>query len=390
MKVDESEVRRVLHVAPTPFFSDRGCHIRIRGLVLGLRSFDVESIVCTYGLGNDVSDVNTVRCPKIPGHTKTAAGPSIFRFIADPLLVLTVMRQIRSFRPDVLHCHLHEGVLVGWLAKYLAFRPGLRIVFDVQGGLGSELVSYGHLKNAWLRKLVYWIESFIIHRADAYSCSSQASVALLTDEFGVDPAIVAHVPDGADIPLDLPMPETSEQDSLPVAIYTGGLTESKGLDMLKCIIKEAANRQVKLRFVIVGYPTEELELYLQQHDLTNCQLAGRIAFRELPGYLQEAHLCIEPKSAETSEASGKLLNYMASGRPTVCFDTPNNRQILGESGYFSDEATASSFVDQIEKVIDDTDTAWQRGLKARETIKQNFSWEASARLIMSRYDALVA
>jgi glycosyltransferase involved in cell wall biosynthesis len=388
--MNQSNVRRVLHVAPTPFFSDRGCHIRIRGLVLGLRSLNVENIVCTYGLGNDVPDVDTVRCPKIPGYTKTAAGPSIFRFIADPLLVLTVMRQIRAFRPDILHCHLHEGVLIGWLAKYFALRPGLRIVFDVQGGLGSELVSYGHLKNAWLRKLVHWIESFIIRRADAYSCSSQASVDLLVDQFGVDTAIVAHVPDGADVPLDLPLPDKNEQDSLPVAIYTGGLTESKGLDMLKCIIKEAADRQLKLRFVIVGYPTDELDQYLHKHGLKNCEIAGRIAFSELPEYLRKAHLCIEPKSAETSEASGKLLNYMASGRPTVCFDTPNNRKILGESGYFAKEAKASSFVDQLEATLDDGDAAWQRGSRAREIIRKQFSWPASAQRIMSRYNALLA
>ena len=31
---------RVLHIAPTPFFSDRGCHIRIDGIVNALNRCD--------------------------------------------------------------------------------------------------------------------------------------------------------------------------------------------------------------------------------------------------------------------------------------------------------------------------------------------------------------
>jgi len=386
--MSSNQIRRVLHVAPTPFFSDRGCHIRIRGLVLGLSSLGVESVVCTYGLGGDVPDVRTIRCPKIPGHTKTAAGPSIFRFIADPLLVWTVMRQIYQFKPDILHCHLHEGVLIGWIAKYLALRPGLKIVFDMQGGLGSELKSYGHLKQAWLSKLVHIIESTIVNRADAYSCSSQASVDLLDQEFSVDRSIVEHVSDGADIPLDLPRPAGNEET--PVAIYTGGPSESKGLGMLKRIIKESSNRDLNVRFVVVGYPTDDLQNYLTKNRLANCELAGRVPFDELANYLSSASMCIEPKSAETSEASGKLLNYMASGRPVICFDTPNNRSILDGCGFFATDPSASSFVTQIQAALDDTDEAWRRGMQARHLVAERYSWASSAERVMHRYTLLRA
>ena len=141
---------RILHIAPTPFFSDRGCHIRIRGIVSGLDGLETTNRLCTYPIGRDDDAIDTVRCLPVPGYRKTAAGPSAFKVIVDPLLVLTVVRQIRTFKPDVLHCHLHEGVLIGWLAKYLALRPRLPLGFDVQGGLVSELQSYGHLKHSLL------------------------------------------------------------------------------------------------------------------------------------------------------------------------------------------------------------------------------------------------
>ena len=37
----------------------------------------------------------------------------------------------------------------------------------------------------------------------------------------------------------------------------------------------------------------------------------------------------------TTEGSGKLLNYMAMALPTVTFDTPVNREYLGDDGLFA-------------------------------------------------------
>ncbi|MFW2404279.1 MAG: glycosyltransferase family 1 protein, partial [Gammaproteobacteria bacterium] len=79
-------IPRVLHIAPTPFFADRGCHIRIRGIVGGLAERGYENLVCTYSIGRDVEGVQTRRCATIPGYTKTEAGPSAFKYVADVFL----------------------------------------------------------------------------------------------------------------------------------------------------------------------------------------------------------------------------------------------------------------------------------------------------------------
>ena len=379
----DQPVQRILHIAPTPFFSDRGCHIRIRGLVKALDTRGLANRVCTYALGRDVPDVDTARGVPIPGYTKTSAGPSPFKIIADFFLLLTTIRQIWTFKPDVLHCHLHEGVLVGWVAKYLALRPGLKLGFDVQGGLVSELKSYGHLKGGLLRSLVRWVEAFTIARADRYFCSSQASVDLFADEYGVDPSRLFLVPDGTDVALPDPAPAPPPR---PVAIYTGGLAESKGLGMLHEVVREAHGRQLPLDFLIVGYPTEATEQFLAEHGIDNCTLAGRIPFDELGSYLAKATVCLEPKSAETSEASGKLLNYMAAALPVVCFDTPNSRAMLGEAGYFAAPATAAAFVDQLQAVLDDPAEAGRRGRVAGEIADARFSWTASAGIIAAEYE----
>ena len=51
---------KVLHIAPTPFFADRGCHIRIRNEIESLRDQDVEVTLCTYHQGRDVEGIRTL------------------------------------------------------------------------------------------------------------------------------------------------------------------------------------------------------------------------------------------------------------------------------------------------------------------------------------------
>ena len=379
---------RILHIAPTPFFSDRGCHIRIRGIVSGLDGLETTNRLCTYPIGRDDDAIDTVRCLPVPGYRKTAAGPSAFKVIVDPLLVLTVVRQIRTFKPDVLHCHLHEGVLIGWLAKYLALRPRLPLGFDVQGGLVSELQSYGHLKHSLLRRSLRWIESFVIARAKVYFCSSEASVRLFADEFGVRPDRLNHVPDGSDIVIDDDDRRTPD-GGVPVAVYAGGLTESKGSKMLQEIMRKAAERQLPLRFRIIGYPVDDMQSFVEKHGLTNCELVGRVPFESLAEHLANASIALEPKSGETSEASGKLLNYMAAKLPVVCFDTSNNRSMLDSAGYYAKDGSVDSFVDQLEAVLSDPGTAQSRAEAGHDRVQSTFSWRSSASTILSNYRRLL-
>ena len=378
---------RILHVAPTPFFSDRGCHIRIRGIVRALNDHGSKNLVCTYPIGRDDESVETVRTLPVPGYRKTAAGPSVFKLIVDPLLVLTTARHIVKFRPDVLHCHLHEGVLVGWLAKYLALKPGLQIGFDVQGGLVSELSSYGHLKLSLTRRLIRAIEAFVIARADSYFCSSMASVNLFEKEFGVDERDLHHVPDGADVDASA-LAERPAPPS-PIALYAGGLTKSKGIEQLQEVLKLSAERKLPVTFRIVGYPTEALAAFIRQHNLDNCELLGRVPFERLPELMADATVALEPKSGTTSEASGKLLNYMAASLPVVCFDTDNNRSMLGDHGYYA-EATASHFVEQLAAVLADEGAARLRGKEGRERVQRTFSWRASGETILQSYARLLS
>jgi len=109
--------KTILQIAPTPFFSDRGCHIRIEGIVRCLSQLGYNNTVCTYHHGREVDSVKTKRIKAIANYTQTAAGPSKYKLLADWRLLVLCIKEYHRLKPDVIHAHLHEGLLIGLIVK---------------------------------------------------------------------------------------------------------------------------------------------------------------------------------------------------------------------------------------------------------------------------------
>jgi glycosyltransferase involved in cell wall biosynthesis len=385
---------KVLHIGPTPFFSDRGCHIRIRGLVHALQRRDVDNWVCTYGLGKEVEGVETERIAGIPGYRRIDAGPSVFKYLADVLLLFKVCGSILRRNPDVLHGHLHEGALIGHAARTLLFWRRLPLVFDMQGSLTGELDQYGYFR--WfppIRWLFHATEWIIDRMPDRIAASSRSSLEIALGRFGIPAQRVRLVEDGTDVHAVTPERVTELRGDLglcgqkTVVVYTGSLKRVKGLDALHATIAGCVARKLPVHFVIVGYPMVATKAFLRDAGLDPyCSLAGRVPFHEISEYLALGDVGIEPKPAGSGEASGKLLNYMAAGLPVVCFDTPNNRAMLGESGcYASADGADGGLVDAIAELAADPARARHLGVQARARVAAEYSWDASAETLLDLY-----
>ena len=337
-----TNLKNILHIAPTPFFSDRGCHIRIEGEVRCLGKAGYANTVCTYHHGRDVANVVTKRIKTIPAYTQTAAGPSKYKLLADWRLLWLVFQQYRKLKPISLHAHLHEGLLIGLIVKVLFFWRRTPLIADLQGSLAGELETHGIFKKRpYLKWPVTQLEKFLMWWATHIVCSNSHTVEKVVDEFGINADKVSLSQDGAD-----PLPKVAKQtvkelldhyqidsrNNLPlktIAVYSGALLNSKGLNELKHLLLDGLNQNTELHFLIIGYPTENLSSFLDEHNLSaHCTLTGQIDFKELPSYLSMASIAIDPKNSDAGEGSGKMLNYLAAGLPVVAFDTLNNREFM--------------------------------------------------------------
>lgn len=387
----------ILHIAPTPFFSDRGCHIRIAGVVRSLQKLNFNNSVCTYHTGRDLADIPTIRISSIRNYTKTSAGPSPYKFLADLKLLIICLKEYRRTKPIAIHAHLHEGVLIGLILKTCFFWRRTPLIADMQGSLAGELESYGVFRKYPLLKFpIKAIERLLLLFSTHIVCSSQHSLDLFTELFPESAKKISLAQDGADEPADISSTATDKlRSSLGISqtsvciVYSGALLDSKGLIELKQLILKSRDLAESVHFLIIGYPTENIELFLDENQLQHlCTLTGKLDFDVLADHLALGTIAIDPKNSDAGEGSGKLLNYMANSMAVVAFDTTNNRVFLG------DTARLASTVDEAHEImlnyVKDCEASSAAGKASNDRYKSKYSWEVCQKQLQSVYEKHIA
>ncbi len=382
---------RILMIAPTPFFADRGCHVRIFEETRALRELGNKVAICTYHLGRDLPGLEIHRTMNVPWYGKLEAGPSLHKLYLDLLLLFKSLSVARKFKPHLIHAHLHEGVALGYVIGRLL---GLPVIGDFQGSLTGELRGHSFLGgNRLAFSLLLGSERLIDRLPDVVVTSSSRVADELRERFGVKEVVVAL--DGVDteefrpgLPYDdLPLRIPTGRK---VVVYLGLLTRYQGLDCLLETIPLVLEEFEKAHFLVMGYPNVERyrrraeELGVTDH----VTFTGRIDYGEAPRYLGVGDVAISPKVAET-ESNGKLCNYMACGLATVAFDTPVNREIMGEWGVYARLGEAASLAEAILGLLGDEGEARELGRRLRQRAVEGFSWDNTARKLMECYRTLV-
>lgn len=383
---------RVLMVAPTPFFADRGCHVRIFEETRALQRLGVQVTVATYPAGRDPDGVTVRRTPRFPGAERLELGPSWRRFLLDPLLALTALRVARRERPDLVHAHLHEGIAIG---AVLRRRLGLPLVADLQGSLTGELIDHGFIRAWGLRTfLVRRLERALIRRPDVLLVSSEAGRELLAAQ-GARPERIVPLPDGVDVETFHPWHDVSGLrrelglEGKRVIVFLGVLTPYQGVDQLLQAMWDVARRVPEAHLLLMGYPNvERYRTKVRAFGLAErVTVTGRIDYREAPRWLCLGQVAVSPKLSAT-EANGKLLNYMAAGLPVVVYDSPVARELLGEEGRYVRPGDVNGLARALEELLLDEAEAQRLGKALRTRAERLFAWPILARRLLDVYTAL--
>jgi glycosyltransferase involved in cell wall biosynthesis len=381
---------RVLMVAPTPFFGDRGCHIRILEEVRALRGLGVETLVATYAVGREHPEVPTVRAPRVPWMRTLPVGFSPHRPYLDLLLLGTALRAARRFRPDILHGHLHEGAAIASVVGRLIGRPA---VADLQGSVAGEMIAHGHLPArgplpAALRQLERWV----LHWPARLLPSSANFAQELLEVWRLPSARVVLLADGIDPDFIRPRPAPDrlrEQLGLVgkrIVLYLGVLTEYQGIDDLLLAWPQVMAAVPDAHLLIVGHPNVE-HYRARAAELApagSVTLTGRVDYEKTPDYLALGDIGVSAKHVST-EANGKLLNYMAMGLPAVAYDGPVSRELLGEAGIFAPMRDVPALAVALAGLLRDPHEQKLRGQALRERVVTHFGWPALGRRLVDVY-----
>jgi hypothetical protein len=134
---------RILSVAPTSFFNDYGCHVRILEEARALQALGHDVTILTYFKGNDVPGFRIIRTTPTPWRANYEVGSSRHKYAFDVLLAIRLVRVLARNRFDVIHAHLHEGALI---ASLLAWPWRVPVFMDYQGSMTDEMAQHGFLK----------------------------------------------------------------------------------------------------------------------------------------------------------------------------------------------------------------------------------------------------
>lgn len=396
---------RVLAIAPTPFFSDYGCHVRIAEEIAALKTHGVETTLATYPFGRDLPGLTIRRALRLPGQRRVNPGSSVHKLSMDAALAGQALLSARSQRPGLLHGHLHEGALIAWSLARLTRAP---MVFDFQGSLTSEMIDHGFLQAG---TPAFWVfreaEAWIVKHADAIVTSTHHGADVLMQEFGCSAARITVVPDAVNTERFRPLWESDGAraeatpigalrrklgiaEGQPVVLYLGLLAEYQGITLLLRAAQALVQNGSAAHFLVMGFPGEDRyrRLAAQLGISDRVTFTGAIPYEEAPSYLSLGTLAVSAKLSLT-EGNGKLLNYIAMGLPTVAFDTPVSREILGPYGIYARCGDWEDLAREMDAALQDPDGLEQRGRALRSKATAVHTWQRSVGPLLELYGRLL-
>ena len=382
--------RRVLVVAPEPFYEDRGTPIAVRNVLQALSDLGYHVDLLTYPIGEhlELPRLRILRVPNILGLSHVPVGFSVRKLVLDAMLVPALWVLLRREQ----YCCVHAVEEAAFPAVVLAQRRGVPVIYDMQSSLPEQMVKHRVFRGRRVQRLLRRCEAWLLRRADAVVSSagllhrvSEAAPGKLAKEWHF-PSMETAPRRGAGNALreELGIPASS-----PVVVYAGTFEPYQGLAMLLAAIPRVRARFPEAVFVFVG--GDESSVARMREDADRLQLNGalRVTGRrprvEIPAYLAMADLLISPR-VYGDNLPLKVFDYLAAGRPIVATDLPAHRALLDESRAILVEVSADGLARGILALLQDPQRAARLAIAARAYAGSNLGWNHFLAAVKAVYE----
>ncbi len=307
-------------------------------------------------------------------------------------LAKQLVKRAQQLRPDVIHVFKPVGVAA--LAMQLMHNPSrgirnLALDNDDWEGRGGwlDVNPYPAAQKLFLR----WQEGWALRRAPHVTCASEVLVER-TRRFrtmGERPTHDIHLlPNGPDEAMRAQVVAAeSQRDALrarfgwhgPVAIYAGTIPLNHDLD----IAVQAIRRLPEVRWVIIatgaGIPS------LRQ-TIASAGIGDRVEWHDFMPHVQlierlvAADIALYPyrdTNINRAKCSGKVMDYMACGKPMVVSEVGMNCVYVEDerSGLLTPPGDAEAFYAAMKRLLDDRVFAVRIGRAAQRRIWERFGWD---------------
>ncbi len=375
--------RRILFLAPQPFFEVRGTPLAVLAMVRALVGLGHQVDLLTYAQGAAVAvpGLRHRRSLRLPVG-RVRAGASLAKLALDVPFLVQAAWLMFTRRYDAVHAVEEAAHLIAPFARL----GGIPLVVDVDSSIREQLRDSGFAKCFPLLWAALALERHALRQAAAVVtvCTS------LTN--GVKrQAPAARVFQIEDPPLvDGTAPEASAVAALraslgigpgPVVLYTGNFEPYQGVTLLV----EASAGVPAAQFLFVGGEAAEIEAMKGKGG--RCLFAGKRPPSDLPMFLALADVVASPRSRGTNTPF-KVYTYLASGKPLVATRIETHTQLLDDSTAFLVDPTAEGLAAGIRRALAEPAEARARAERGRALVEREYSVARHAAKVKAAYASL--
>jgi glycosyltransferase involved in cell wall biosynthesis len=369
--------RRILVVAPEPFFEDRGTPIALRNILEAASGLGFQIDLLTFPVGEPVvlPGLCIIRVGAWLPIRRVPIGFSFRKVILDLCLAPALIQRARRGGYDFIYA-LEEAAP---LAQALRRWHRLPIVYDMQSSLPEQLKAHPILGRPGIQRLLLRIERWVIRGADRVVCSAGLrshvlSIAPTADvrewNFPAEPAPVGREePNRLREKLDI-------GPGARVVLYAGNFEAYQGLELLLSAVPGVLTEVPGAVFVLVGangrsrITGSKVVAALREQGFV--KIVARRPKSEMPGFLALADVVVSPRE-NIGNIGLKVFEYMAAGKAIVATDTPAHRSVLDDERAVLVDPSPDAMGAAIARLLRDPAARSRLGEAARSYAEANLS-----------------
>lgn len=389
--------RRILALAPQPFFQARGTPYSVYYRSLTMAELGARIDLLTYGEGEDVDipGVRHVRLPHPPFLPPVPIGPSGSKVLLDLVMIWVFLRRLVTGSYDVVHAH-EESVFFAALFKPLF---GYRLVYDMHSSLPQQLRNFRFSHSPLLIGIFERLERFSLARADVVVTVCPA-LARYAEDVMPDPGRQIMIENSRFEPIRTVSPDgggrrrgdRADAGVAPASVefpagrrvifYAGSFEAYQGLDLLVEAVADLRRTHDDVTLVAAGGSEEQVEALhevARRFDVPDeCMFPGSLPQSEVRRLLPDADVLVSSRITGTNTPL-KVYEQLASGVPVVATRITAHTQVLDDSIAFLVDPTPAALADGFRAVFDDPTEARRRASAALERSERKHSHAAFRR-----------
>jgi len=254
-----------------------------------------------------------------------------------------------------------------------------RFILNLQDIFPQNAIDLGIFKNPILIKFFEWIEKKVYNAADFITFHSEGGKKWLIENKNISFEKIITLPNWTNPELfqnpnnPISFREKYHLDDKFVFLFPGIMGPAQGLDFLIETAKSVSDNK-NILFLLVGDGTkkEKLKELVKHYDLNNVIFKPFVSRKNFPSLVNSSDVgivCLSNQN-QTPFVPGKLLNYLAAGKPVLAFLNKEsdafsliNKAECGYAVMAGDKKKAEEIVRKIYKEKDSLNKLGENGYK---------------------------